>query len=252
MNHIRPSVCATIVGSLLSLVCVTATAQTPLPNASAFLYVEGVSQTAPGTLTESRDGGLSSGTATLTLGLDPYLYASAAAYSGLGAEASADYTYYFEVEGPSGSVPMLVSAAGQSQTTATAYYSDATFDVQNGGVYAVNESADATATTPASFSFKQSVDITANTVQEVDCSAGVSIGFNGVASAYLDPQISIDPTFPNASEYSLVFSPNFPVPEPSVTGLFILGLSLAGLSAVRLNFREYKKPCLPAGRRAEP
>jgi PEP-CTERM motif len=241
MKYIKSLLRAGILGSLPFLACVSAKAQAPLPNASAFLYVEGVSQTLPGTLTESKDGGLSSGTATFTPGLDPYLYASATAYSGLGAEASADYTYYFEVEGPSGSVPVLVLAAGQAQTTSTAYYSDATFDIQNGGTYEVNESADATANTPASFSFNQTVDMSANSVQEVDISAGVSIGFTGSGNAWVDPQISIDPTFANASEYTLVFSPNF-VPEPPATRLLIFGFGLGGLFGLRRKFRRRDLP----------
>ena len=51
------------------------------------------------------------------------------------------------------------------------------------------------------------------------------------AQAMADPTIMIDPTFANASLYSLQLSPGFvasPVPEPSVFAMFAFGISILG------------------------
>ena len=233
MNKIKSSIRAVIIGGLLLLACVTVKGQEP-PNAFVFLNAASKQQTTPGTINASFFSGLETATATATEGQDPYLYASATAMAGLGSYSGADLTYYFEVMGPAGqNVPIDVSVSGGAQETlftgGNVTYSTASFDIQYGGVMEVNQSASATAAGPASFSFNQTVDISPNTFQEVDANAGVSIFLNATASANVDPQISIDPTFPDASEYTLVFSPNFPVPEPAAPALFTIGLGLAWL-----------------------
>jgi hypothetical protein len=69
------------------------------------------------------------------------------------------------------------------------------------------------------------MEVPANTLEEVEISAGVSIFLTGIGSASVDPQISIDPTFVNTGGYALEFSPNFlAVPEPSTLALCSLGL----------------------------
>ena len=51
------------------------------------------------------------------------------------------------------------------------------------------------------------------------------------ASALIDPQFSIDKSFPNANLYSIVLSPgigNGGVPEPSTWAMMLLGVASLG------------------------
>jgi len=70
---------------------------------------------------------------------------------------------------------------------------------------------------------------------------GEGAGQSGTASAFVDPQVYIDPTFSQAGDYEIVFSPGIgpgaTAPDCSSTiGLF--GLSLAGLFTVRKRFNS--------------
>jgi hypothetical protein len=66
---------------------------------------------------------------------------------------------------------------------------------------------------------------------QADAQAGGGAGTPGTgdAQAVADPLIRIDPSSPDASKFSLAYSPGiFPTPEPSLLVLFASGLSLVG------------------------
>lgn len=98
-------------------------------------------------------------------------------------------------------------------------------------------------------SFTDALSIFDNLVYRVDVSAG-SVGLYGSGSAMADPSIYIDPTFPNASEYTFEISagignpaPSLAVPEPMP--LTLLGMGLAGIGVVMR--RRTVTPWLLAG-----
>ena len=68
---------------------------------------------------------------------------------------------------------------------------------------------------------------------------GNASGGSGQYSATLDPSVVIDPTFPDASAYSIVFSPNVggsagsTVPEPSTWALLVVGFAGLGIAGWR-------------------
>jgi VPDSG-CTERM motif len=231
---------ATMAGSNRSFAIAT------IPNATFSLgvdddtyYPAGIYSYTAGTLTVSDATG--SGTATITQGSDPSVLANAtgsATYSAQAGGATAKYTYWFEVLGSSGNVPVLVNANGG----ATASSSNPT----GGSAYILvgNYGFGETISTSASdldptFSINQTTDVAANTFQEVVLYASAGVKESGDASAYVDPQISIDPSL-IADGYSLIFSPNFlpqssGVPDGGTT-FGLLGIALAGLFAAHRKF----------------
>jgi hypothetical protein len=220
----RPLLILTAIVNLLQLACAPASAQQVL-DATFFFDVNGRESTSgPGVVNYFGTNVTASG--VITQGVDPYVAASVTTKD-VGGYAGADYDYYFEVAGPAGNVPVVVVANGLAQTTSATFYANASFQIPN---LNVSEAATATPSSPASFSLNQSMNIPANTLEEVEIDAGVSIFLTGTASASVDPQITIDPTFANAGEYSLEFSPNFlAVPEPSIMALLPLGLGWLAL-----------------------
>jgi hypothetical protein len=61
------------------------------------------------------------------------------------------------------------------------------------------------------------------------------------ATAFLDPYFYIDPTFANASDYSIIVSPgvgNFAAPEPSTWTMVLLGIASLGFARFRPEGRE--------------
>jgi hypothetical protein len=62
----------------------------------------------------------------------------------------------------------------------------------------------------------------------------------GGATAMIDPHVVVDPSFPNADQYSIEFSPGIsnaapggPVPEPATWATLLAGLGLAGAAMHR-------------------
>ena len=78
-------------------------------------------------------------------------------------------------------------------------------------------------------------NVTPGRIYEVDVSAGgaANDSLGSSFSASIDPQVTSDPSFADASDFTLEFSPNPPstVPEPSSMSL-LLAICL-GLGAVR-------------------
>jgi hypothetical protein len=159
---------------------------------------------------------------------------------------SAEVTYYFEVVG-SPSVPVLIDITGTGSASATSannsgQYAAAGFVTPFGDLSACYSSAVGACSPgvsiPTSFSTTLSGYLTPGTIYEIDVSAGGTAGgfFGSAFSASADPQVAIDPSFPDASDFTLEFSPNFTsaAPEPSSASLLAIGL---GLGAV-LRFRS--------------
>lgn len=142
--------------------------------------------------------------------------------------AVGQFGYSFVVVGPAGtSVPLWVTASGfvsRSGASSSAGLHDASHayfkitpqyfpmvlgaEICTGSGYAptIPDTTCASATTD-SFAFNaRKITVPANTVIFVDLWAGAKAVRGGQAAATVDPYIEIDPTFANASQYSLVFS----------------------------------------------
>jgi hypothetical protein len=90
----------------------------------------------------------------------------------------------------------------------------------------------------------------ANTIYEVDMAVSVDGSVYGGSygnvslAASVDPQILIDPALPNASQYTLVFSPGVGdgpiagVPEPSVWAMMLVGFAGLGFAAYRRSLQN--------------
>lgn len=162
---------------------------------------------------------------------------------------SAEVTYFFEVVGSiSEPVPVDISASGSASATSA----------NNSDVYGtagiITPFGDATACSSPSlgacpvpsptvgivqnpFSVTLRGNVTPERIYEIDVSAGGSAaGFFGSSfSASIDPQVSIDPSFADAQDFSLEFSPNPPslAPEPSSMPLLLVSCLILAM-ALRL------------------
>jgi len=175
---------------------------------------------------------------------------SLAATSALG-----EVIFYFEVLGPSGQLPLDIDVAlhaslGFTDPNVQGASADASIQVQaNNSLFllffqqAACQNAPGACDTPDFVGTLQG-KVLANTVYEETLRAAAGgldqpgfAGFN-TASALVDPYLYIDPSFANASAYTLVLSDGIantptPVPLPGALGLFGFGLAQAGLMAGR-------------------
>jgi hypothetical protein len=162
-------------------------------------------------------------------------------------------TYNFVVQGPSGAVPITVTGSGSEGGTSTGVDAnfnslDAALQVSGPGVSLLNYFPNGQ---PGSFTLNNTSNYQANQSYQIQMIAegGANAGFGGSASffANVDPVFTINPTFANASEYSLVFSPGVGnslsvVPLPSTWGMMLMGLVSLGFIA----YRQKSKPALLA------
>jgi hypothetical protein len=101
---------------------------------------------------------------------------------------------------------------------------------------------------PQSFNYDQSMQLLTNTGYLINLSANAGAvnlapgqaPFMGSGEATIDPYFFLDPSVPNPSDYTLVFSPgiinepdNFAVPEPSTWVLTLPGLAGFGFAYYR-------------------
>jgi PEP-CTERM motif len=152
---------------------------------------------------------------------------------------AATLAYFVEFSGPTYDVSVDVSG---KYTLTTSPAGEAVANLIVNGVYVVSDAlygSNATAGSP----FFETISVPTGTLIEVELAvsadAGDASGFQ-FGSAYLDPYFSIDPSNPNADQYSILVSPgigNSPIsgaPEPSTWAMLLLGF--AGL-----NFAGYRK-----------
>lgn len=145
--------------------------------------------------------------------------------------ATVALTYYFQVLGPEGSVPVNVTASGAAGgTNADSLISALT--IYGPGINAVAGILDAV---PRSWNFSESYYFLANTIYQVSMTA-VGHTDGGSFFAIVDPVFTVDPNF--TDQYKLEFSEGVgnlnPVPTPIAgAGLPCLLLASAGIIAWR-------------------
>jgi tetratricopeptide (TPR) repeat protein len=150
-----------------------------------------------------------------------------------GSFATADVTFWTEVVGPPGEIVPLVLTGSESTGASGRAQAQAEINLDN--EFTFSACAD-TFNSPSLCEFPEfrtvSLHISVQTGQlffiSTEIEGGASQG-TGIWSANVDPMVTIDPSFANASEFSLEFSPNVPgstaTPEPSsslLLGLLVL------------------------------
>jgi hypothetical protein len=192
-------------------------------------------QTDPTPLTSA--GSIATGPAQLTIGdlPTPYLSSTSALNGDTSYLISARVKYYFEVSGP-GTDPIPLLAHIVLMTDSVASLSLASLNISS---YAgISEGLSAPPGFTYHFSFDQIVPFraVAGDINFVD----MGIFTEGVASAYADPYIFIDPAFAAAHPgYSLSFSAGVgnmlagAVPEPASWIMMLAGFGLVGAVARR-------------------
>jgi hypothetical protein len=174
-------------------------------------------------------------------GNDPYFSSNVSLY------------YYFEIAGPTGqTVPIDIASSGLASTTGgdtskghsavgaltlvVQTINGTEIPLPGGGSFGFNSNT--------AFGEDDEFSLTSGTQYEVQMNVSASlenissVAFSGTASAYIDPSISIDPSFTNPA-YSLEFSPNLVVPEPSTISLLAFG----GMMGLLL--KRTRKPLTP-------
>jgi hypothetical protein len=247
-----------IVIGLMSQAGVSAQTVPALPAATYTLTTEHLFANYPRAIqdeTNYSDGASETTTAQLTIGAGgtgatlnggplpvPELNVSAATYgvtldSGPESDAHVAVEFYFEIvpvgNGTNGApVPVIVAANGSAAISSLADEPSAVADIEVlSDVYdGVGQDVfDQTAYVGYynsllvdSFSVQQSVSLVAGELEECAMETTATIdgygSYNDSAKASLDPQITIDPGFSDATNYALVFSPNLqPPPELTIT-----------------------------------
>jgi PEP-CTERM motif len=158
-----------------------------------------------------------------------------------------ELTYYVEIVGPSGEVPLGVKTIGMtSSALGSVDGATAELDLSFGPSFtAVSFAGLPTPSLPTSFNINDTYQIAANTVFSVTVSSNAFAQTcptcaqpdSGMASAFVDPYFYVSPEFANSSEYFIVTSPGIgnilPIPEPSAWAMMLLGFAGLGFAAYR-------------------
>ncbi len=129
--------------------------------------------------------------------------------------------YYEVVGGADISVPVTITGYGSTSLSANNGYSFASIDGDIGApalvCTAINEPGQCTGTNPTAGTLTQSSSVTSNSLYEFVMQTGCEAN-GGTCSSYLDPTVSIDPTFLAANPgYSVELSPNITPATPPAT-----------------------------------
>jgi hypothetical protein len=147
----------------------------------------------------------------------------------------AQLTYSFEVVGGTAGtqVPLIITANLETSASGGAA-SQAIINVFAASTVSQEACSNLTCA-GTSFSGNLAALATVGQVNSISLSAGTSIGTEGSHSGFAsaDPLIVVDPTFANASQYSVILSPGVAngVPEPEYS--WLLGCSLTSLAVLR-------------------
>jgi hypothetical protein len=154
--------------------------------------------------------------------------------------ASGDINYFFAVVGGTAgdSVPVLVHAGLDVDATLSGTATASIVVTTNFGSSDAEVCAGTSCTEEGDFGGALSVMAESGQFNTIHLTAGSEEAFSlgGTAGASADPLITIDPSFANAAEYSIVVSPGvanalppaMAVPEPSIWAMMLIGFS--GLS----------------------
>jgi len=166
---------------------------------------------------------------------------ASATNAGIGADVYAESEYYFAVVGPSSPAAVTVDVSAITAATAVTGEGQAEVVAENSDIVSYACAGTCSPTGPV---LHNSFLADVNTAYEMQIAASAD---GGTSSANADPYIFIDPSTPNASEYSIEVSAGVsnvtPVPLPST--LTLLGLGLAGL-ALATGFRGRARPVQPS------
>ena len=192
--------------------------------------------------------------ATANSTANQFVSSTASAFgSGVAAASEASVAYYFSVVGPSGnSVPLKFSGSG-SVTDSGSAASAAFMDIYVNDVpYYFYDPACAGGTCPGSFNYATTISVTSGNglgsgvgaTGRIVLKASTIASDNGAASAWIDPFVTVDPTFGDANLYSVQFSPGVTqggaaVPEPDTWSLMMLGVGGVG-AVLRTGRRRLK------------
>jgi hypothetical protein len=182
----------------------------------------------------------------------PSLTAAAFATGGYNSGSIVFLQYYFEASGPTGvDVPLILTASGavSQSTVSTGNQAILVADIYGGPqIYYIEACTNSFAVSCdgylSSFSVEAALTVASDTTVSIALTLAVAAntGVGGRLTdsqyGYIDPIITIDPTFALANEFTLEFSPGVGnleagVPEPSTSAMLLGGFGGLGYLALR-------------------